>query len=196
MPILINNQTNNGEQVEPVNGLAEQPSLIETTDNSLGTEVNQLTRRTVYINDFFVRLIYSTYWMILFKLMVAYSTWIMAIIAVTDFLCLHIFILLSFSALFPLAIPAMIALDKNGLNLTFTFERQDTTLSITSTATNSTSYNITNFVFKAAVPKVAKLHFILSQVFHVHIFRHFTSNYILQIVQLFQLITLANFVKR
>lgn len=48
----------------------------------------------------------------------------------------------------------MTAFDKNGLRLIFTFQRENTTLIIHSTATNSTSYPITNFIFKAAVPKV------------------------------------------
>ncbi len=56
--------------------------------------------------------------------------------------------------LFILVIPPMTAIDKNGLRIIFTFERDDTTLTIHSKATNSTQYSITNFVFKAAVPKV------------------------------------------
>ncbi|CAF0789653.1 unnamed protein product [Rotaria sp. Silwood1] len=50
-------------------------------------------------------------------------------------------------------IPPMIALDKNGLRIVFTFEREDTILTIHSKATNTTRYPITNFIFKAAVPK-------------------------------------------
>ncbi len=55
---------------------------------------------------------------------------------------------------FILVIPPMTAFDKNGLRIIFTFERDGTTLTIHSKATNSTQYSITNFVFKAAVPKV------------------------------------------
>ncbi|UJR16061.1 hypothetical protein I4U23_002974 [Adineta vaga] len=50
-------------------------------------------------------------------------------------------------------IPPMVAFDKNGLRLTFTFDREDTKLTIHSKATNSSSHSITNFTFKAAVPK-------------------------------------------
>ncbi|CAF0787641.1 unnamed protein product [Rotaria sordida] len=50
-------------------------------------------------------------------------------------------------------IPPMVALDKNGLRIVFTFEREDTLLTIHSKATNATQYPITNFIFKAAVPK-------------------------------------------
>ncbi len=53
----------------------------------------------------------------------------------------------------------MTAIDKNGLRILFTFERENTTLIIHSTVTNSTSYPMTNFVFKAAVPKVSDLTF-------------------------------------
>ncbi|CAF1019252.1 unnamed protein product [Adineta ricciae] len=115
MPILINNQTNNGEQAEPVDGSMEQPSLIETSDDVPGTEANifDILNDPIQTNGNLFDLDGDNH-----------NT-----------------------------IPAMIALDKNGLSLTFTFERQDTTLTITSTATNSTPYNITNFVFKAAVPK-------------------------------------------
>jgi len=48
----------------------------------------------------------------------------------------------------------MTAIDKNGLRIIFTFERENTMLTIHSKAINSTQYPITNFVFKAAVPKV------------------------------------------
>ncbi|CAF2401217.1 unnamed protein product [Rotaria sp. Silwood2] len=50
-------------------------------------------------------------------------------------------------------IPPMIALDKNGLRIVFTFEREGTILTIHSKTTNFTQYPITNFIFKAAVPK-------------------------------------------
>ncbi|CAF1070638.1 unnamed protein product [Adineta ricciae] len=115
MPILINNQINNGEQVESVDGPMEQPSRIETTDNTPGTEANilDILDDPVQTNGNLFDLGHDNH-----------NT-----------------------------IPAMIALNKNGLSLTFTFEREDTTLTIISTATNSTPYNITNFVFKAAVPK-------------------------------------------
>jgi hypothetical protein len=52
------------------------------------------------------------------------------------------------------AIPPMTAFDKNGLRIIFTFERENTTLTIHSKVTNSSPYPITNFLFKAAVPKV------------------------------------------
>jgi hypothetical protein len=48
----------------------------------------------------------------------------------------------------------MTVIDKNGLRIIFTFERDDTALTIHSKATNSTQHSITNFLFKAAVPKV------------------------------------------
>jgi hypothetical protein len=48
----------------------------------------------------------------------------------------------------------MTAVDKNGLRIIFTFERENTILTIHSTATNSSPYPIINFIFKAAVPKV------------------------------------------
>ncbi|CAF4416680.1 unnamed protein product, partial [Adineta steineri] len=50
-------------------------------------------------------------------------------------------------------IPSMTAIDKNGIRMIFTFERDNTTLTINSKITNSTQYSITNFIFKAAVPK-------------------------------------------
>ena len=50
----------------------------------------------------------------------------------------------------------MTAIEKNGLRIIFTFERQDTILLIHLQATNSTENPITNFIFKAAVPKVKK----------------------------------------
>ena len=57
-----------------------------------------------------------------------------------------------------LAIPPMTVIDKNGLRVLFNFERQDTTLTIQLRATNSTHSPITDFVFKAAVPKVRHPH--------------------------------------
>ncbi|CAF1108009.1 unnamed protein product [Adineta steineri] len=51
------------------------------------------------------------------------------------------------------SIPSMTAIDKNGIRMIFTFERDNTTLTINSKITNSTQYSITNFIFKAAVPK-------------------------------------------
>ena len=50
----------------------------------------------------------------------------------------------------------MTVIDKNGLRISFHFERQDSILLIHLQATNSTQIPITNFVFKAAVPKVKK----------------------------------------
>jgi AP-1 complex subunit gamma-1 len=52
------------------------------------------------------------------------------------------------------SIPPMNVMDKNGLHISFHFERQDKILIIHLQATNSTQIPITNFVFKAAVPKV------------------------------------------
>jgi len=54
----------------------------------------------------------------------------------------------------------MTALDKNGLRILFTFERENTTLTIHSKITNSTSFSMTNFLFKAAVPKVDRIDFL------------------------------------
>ena len=51
-------------------------------------------------------------------------------------------------------IPPMTILNKNGLQIVFNFEKQEKILLIHLRATNSTSSPITNFVFKAAVPKV------------------------------------------
>ncbi len=48
----------------------------------------------------------------------------------------------------------MTVIDKHGLRIIFQFEKQDQLLLIHSQATNSTPVPITNFVFKAAVPKV------------------------------------------
>ncbi|CAF4086475.1 unnamed protein product, partial [Rotaria sordida] len=55
------------------------------------------------------------------------------------------------------SIPSMTAIDKNGLRIIFQFERQDNILFIHLHATNSTKIPITNFVFKAAVPKTFNL---------------------------------------
>jgi len=54
------------------------------------------------------------------------------------------------------SIPSMTVIDKNGLHIIFQFEKQDQILLIHLQATNSTQIPITNFVFKAAVPKVNK----------------------------------------
>jgi len=55
------------------------------------------------------------------------------------------------------SIPSMKVLDKNGLHIIFQFEKQDKILLIHLHATNSTPTPITNFVFKAAVPKTINL---------------------------------------
>ena len=52
------------------------------------------------------------------------------------------------------ALPTMTVLDKNGLRIIFNFERDGSILMIHLEATNSTPSTITNFIFKAAVPKV------------------------------------------
>jgi hypothetical protein len=52
------------------------------------------------------------------------------------------------------SIPPLTVLNKNGLHIIFNFEKQDQILLIHLQATNSTSIPITNFVFKAAVPRV------------------------------------------
>jgi hypothetical protein len=52
------------------------------------------------------------------------------------------------------SIPPLTVLNKNGLHIIFNFEKQDQILFIHLQATNSTSIPITNFVFKAAVPRV------------------------------------------
>jgi len=57
-------------------------------------------------------------------------------------------------------IPPMTAIDKNGLRIVFTFERENTILTIHSKTTNSTPYPMTNYIFKAAVPKVKKIKFL------------------------------------
>ncbi len=59
------------------------------------------------------------------------------------------------------SIPPMKVLEKNGLHILFQFEKQDKILLIHLQATNSTRIPITNFVFKAAVPKVIKIFFYL-----------------------------------
>jgi AP-1 complex subunit gamma-1 len=51
------------------------------------------------------------------------------------------------------SIPPLTVLNKNGLHIIFNFEKQDQILFIHLQATNSTSIPITNFVFKAAVPR-------------------------------------------
>ncbi|CAF4145058.1 unnamed protein product [Rotaria socialis] len=55
------------------------------------------------------------------------------------------------------SIPQMTAIDKNGLRIIFQFERKDKNLFIYLQATNSAKIPITNFVFKAAVPKTFNL---------------------------------------
>lgn len=52
------------------------------------------------------------------------------------------------------SIPPLTIFNKNGLQIIFNFEKQEKILFIHLRATNSTSTPITNFVFKAAVPKV------------------------------------------
>jgi hypothetical protein len=65
-------------------------------------------------------------------------------------------------------IPPMTVIDKNGLRIIFTFERENTILTIHSKATNSTPYPITNYIFKAAVPKVKiKFLFFLNKIFFI-----------------------------
>lgn len=53
----------------------------------------------------------------------------------------------------------MIAYDKNGLRIVFTFERNDvpSTISITMTANNDTSMPMSDFLFQVAVPKVREV---------------------------------------
>ncbi len=48
----------------------------------------------------------------------------------------------------------MTAINRNGLQILFTFERDNAILTIYSKVTNSMPYPISNFIFKAAVPKV------------------------------------------
>ncbi|CAF5007732.1 unnamed protein product, partial [Rotaria magnacalcarata] len=55
------------------------------------------------------------------------------------------------------SIPEMTAIDRNGLRIIFQFERKDKILFIHLQATNSAKIPITNFVFKAAVPKTFNL---------------------------------------
>ncbi|XP_069490046.1 AP-1 complex subunit gamma-like 2 isoform X2 [Ambystoma mexicanum] len=60
----------------------------------------------------------------------------------------------------PAAIPPLTVFNKNGLQITFTFERPDTTpalLVITTTISNSTAAEVSDFVFQAAVPKNLQL---------------------------------------
>ncbi|CAF3503997.1 unnamed protein product [Adineta steineri] len=58
---------------------------------------------------------------------------------------------------FTSSIPPMNVIDKNGLCITFQFEKQDQLLLIHLQATNSTQTPIKNFTFKAAVPKTFSL---------------------------------------
>jgi hypothetical protein len=58
----------------------------------------------------------------------------------------------------------MTVIDKNGLHIIFQFEKQNQILLIHLQATNSTQIPITNFVFKAAVPKVNKFIYINNRI--------------------------------
>jgi hypothetical protein len=84
---------------------------------------------------------------------------------------------------FLLAIPPLTALNKNGLRIIFTFEREGTILTIHAKATNSTQYSMTNFIFKAAVPRVNELFYIYK--IYIYYFRHLILNYIRRMVQQF-----------
>lgn len=56
-----------------------------------------------------------------------------------------------------LAIPSIVAFEKNGLKIVFHFERDpvtSSTVKITLNAVNSCSTAMTDFLFQAAVPKV------------------------------------------
>ncbi|XP_005994468.1 AP-1 complex subunit gamma-like 2 [Latimeria chalumnae] len=56
------------------------------------------------------------------------------------------------------SLPPITAYDRNGLLISFSFERVSATLlAITMSATNSTEAEITNFIFQAAVPKSIQL---------------------------------------
>jgi hypothetical protein len=70
----------------------------------------------------------------------------------------------------------MTAIDKNGLRIVFTFERENTILTIHSKTTNSTPYPMTNYIFKAAVPKV-KIKFLFFCFIFIY-FRHLILIYI------------------
>ncbi|CAF1214755.1 unnamed protein product [Didymodactylos carnosus] len=54
-------------------------------------------------------------------------------------------------------IPNMTVIDKNGLQVIFSFERNDPNITITLRASNATSSPISSFLFKAAVPKTFNL---------------------------------------
>ncbi|KAB7504360.1 AP-1 complex subunit gamma-1, partial [Armadillidium nasatum] len=54
-------------------------------------------------------------------------------------------------------IPKMTAYDKNGIRITMSFDRADTSTIINMTALNSSSAHITEFLFQAAVPKSIQL---------------------------------------
>lgn len=61
--------------------------------------------------------------------------------------------------IFLAAIPSLVAFEKNGLKVEFTFDRQEgqPVTNITLTATNSNPTPLNDFVFQAAVPKVCIL---------------------------------------
>lgn len=56
-------------------------------------------------------------------------------------------------------VPTLTAFEKNGLKLIFSLEKlsESNMISINVIATNSTSSNMTEFLFQAAVPKVIEL---------------------------------------
>jgi len=94
------------------------------------------------------------------------------------------------------SIPPLTVLNKNGLHIIFNFEKQDKILLIHLQATNSTQIPITNFVFKAAVPKVKNScsYFFLTK--QNRLFRQLILIYFLQVVQQFHQIILEMFVKQ
>ncbi|XP_030043620.1 AP-1 complex subunit gamma-like 2 isoform X2 [Microcaecilia unicolor] len=60
----------------------------------------------------------------------------------------------------PAAIPPLTVYNKNGLQISFTFQKPGTNpslLNITASVTNSTAADVTDFVFQAAVPKTLQL---------------------------------------
>ena len=93
-----------------------------------------------------------------------------------------------------LAIPSMTVIDRNGLQIVFTFERDEHLLTIHSKATNSTSYPMTNFTFKAAVPKVRKIKW-FSLAKSILIRRHSISSYIHWVAQRFRQMSPVIFIK-
>ena len=75
------------------------------------------------------------------------------------------------------SIPSIVAFDKNGLKLEFSFERptdNPTLITISLTATNSSQYPIEEFLFQAAVPKVCS-NILLGFTYFMIFVRH--SNY-------------------